>query len=157
MFTYILQLTKGQTWRVGGLVAIWEPLILDHTTIGPICISPSEILATTLGQKKNIVLPSATNPSPKVRGKKSGSGMHLIFVRLGVFSPFWRKNDAKCTQMLYFCVLFENKWLKKIYFLTDQPKYLDIPLEGNSTIFFFWPYMGYKYNVNILKHDWKNR
>ena len=36
-------------------------------------------------QKRNVVLPLATDPSPKNKTKKLGSGMHLIFVRLGVF------------------------------------------------------------------------
>ena len=39
-----------------------------------------------LGQeKRNVVLPLATDPSPKNKTTKLGSGMHLIFVRLGVF------------------------------------------------------------------------
>ena len=46
-------------------------------------------------RKKCLVLPSATDPSQKIIFKKLGSGMHPIFVRLGVFNLFLRKKRWK--------------------------------------------------------------
>ena len=45
----------------------------------------------TLRPRKKIMLPSATNPSPKIKSYRIGSGMHPIFVRLGVFHLVWDK------------------------------------------------------------------
>ena len=63
--------------------------------------------------------------------------MHPIFVRLGVFHLFFEKQGEKCTQILYFWVLFKKKIFKNKNFLTNRPHNSEIPLEGNTTIFFF--------------------
>ena len=68
-------------------------------------------------KKKNVVLPPATDPSPK---------MHPTFVRLSVFSPFFEGKCGKFTQILCF-------GSKKN--LTDWNS-----TWGQRTIFFFWPY-----------------
>ena len=70
-------------------------------------------------RKKNVMLPSVNDPSPETKFKKLRLGMHPIFVR------FLRKKCGKCTQMLYFWVLFEK--LIKNKFPMDRPKYSEIP------------------------------
>ena len=42
----------------------------------------------TRPRKKNVVLPSATDPSQKIKFKKMGSGMHSVFVRFCFFTFF---------------------------------------------------------------------
>ena len=70
--------------------------------------------------------------------------MHPFFGRMGVFSSFfcvcvWKKRWKMCENLVFFLGALKKiiKWEK---ILTDQPKYSEIPLKGNTTIFFFWPY-----------------
>ena len=59
------------------------------------------------------------------------------------FSPFLRKKVknakklyfVKSTQLLYFGCFLQKRQFKKY----DRPTYSEIPLESNTTIFFFWP------------------
>ena len=55
-----------------------------------------------VGPRRKIVLPSATDKSPKIKLKKKEkirSGLHPIFVRLGVFDLFWENKGGKCSQI----------------------------------------------------------
>ena len=63
--------------------------------------------------------------------------MHPFFVRLDVFSPFLRKKVENAPKFGTFGCFFKNI-IKKNIFLTDRPKYSEIPLEGNNNLF-FWP------------------
>ena len=59
-----------------------------------------------LGQeKKNVVLPSVTDPSQKIKLKKKkiGSRIHPIFIRLGFFFTFFEK---KVENVPKFCTLW---------------------------------------------------
>ena len=62
--------------------------------------------------------------------------MHPILVRLGVFHLFWQKRWKMHPN---FVSLDALKMIieKKKYFPTDQPKFPEILLEGNTAIFFF--------------------
>ena len=68
--------------------------------------SNTDANAAYLGrEKKNLVLPSATDPSQKIKFDKVKSGMHPIFVRLRVFSPFLRKYMENAPKYTFGCFL----------------------------------------------------
>ena len=61
--------------------------------------------------------------------------MHPIFVRLGVFLPFLRKKLENAPKFCALDALKKKNYKKKKN--SDRPKYSEIPLEGNTAIFFF--------------------
>ena len=59
--------------------------------------------------KKNVVLPSATDPSPKIKLQEIRVRNVPNFCQIRCFfSPFFEEKGEKCTQLLYFGCFFKN-------------------------------------------------
>ena len=78
---------------------------------------------------------SETDPSPKIE-LKIRVGNAPNFCQIGCFFTFFEKKVENAPKT---CTLgaFLRKMMGKKN-LTDQPKYSEIPLEGNTSIFFFF-------------------
>ena len=126
-----------------------------------LCIMYINITYSLLGQEKNCCVALSNQPISKNKFKKLGLGMHPIFVKLSVFSPFLRKRWKNAPK---FCTFgcFLKKWLEK-YFPTDRPTQIFRNFTwGQHNNFLFWPYMqplsslsfgykaGFKCSANLL-------
>ena len=92
------------------------------------------------GPEKKIVFPSATDLSPKLELKILGLGMHPIFVRLGVFSPFFEKRSWKIHSKFVLLSVFlktnnnnEKNEKKKKKKQTNKQIWLPTQIFRNST------------------------
>ena len=81
-------------------------------------------------RKKNVVLPSATDQSPKIK-LKHWDRECAQFLLDWVFFHFFEKKGGKCTQIWCFGCL------KNIIEKKNRPTDPNTPLEGNTTTFFF--------------------
>ena len=68
--------------------------MLYFESVGPI----SDVHEVRPRKKKEVVLPSVTDPSEELKLKKLWWEKHAVLFRLGVFE----KSGGKCTQTLYF-------------------------------------------------------
>ena len=87
--------------------------------------------------QKNVLLPSGTNPFPKIKLKRLGSGMHPNFGQIGcVFTFFENKKGGKCTQILNFGC-FKKMIIKKYIFSNRPTQIFRNPTWGQHNNFLF--------------------
>ena len=106
------------------------------------CFKPG-FSCSYLGPRKKCCVALSALPISKNKISKIWVGNAPNFCQVGCFFTFFEEKK-KLENAHKFCTLgcfIKNLFKKKNHFLTNRPKYSEIPLEGNTTIFFFWPYI----------------